>query len=280
MDFAARVLILDTLGLSYSDAFAAFVRERYLSVDDYLAAVTHVWGADTRASIRSEISKVANEVPTVTSVGHQMQAENLFARTVLGYMPEPDFRSAVLLASREGSALPRRQIAEAINRICRNRRIEWEYVNDEGFRWVGDEEVERRAMHPVLSAVGDLRFAGATQSEFEQARIELGMGTPPALKQCVTESSNAVESAMKVLLTEHKVNFGEGDTAFKLFEQLERAGIVPRFMERIVLGPAVARNKSGGHGAGVLPHDVPQEMAEATLASTAAAIAYLHKLLP
>jgi hypothetical protein len=42
----------------------------------------------------------------------------------------------------------------------------------------------------------------------------------------------------------------------------------------------MVRNKKAGHGAGEVPHDVPQEMAEGVLASAAVAIAYLHKLLP
>jgi hypothetical protein len=51
-------------------------------------------------------------------------------------------------------------------------------------------------------------------------------------------------------------------------------------MESIVLGANGPRNKKGGHGAGATPHGVPVEEAEATLASAAVAIAYLHKLLP
>ena len=85
---------------------------------------------------------------------------------------------------------------------------------------------------------------------------------------------------MKVLLAEHGDSYEEGDTAFRLFERLVACGRVPGFMERIVLGPAVARNKRGGHGPGELPHVVPQDLAEASLASAAVAIAYLHEQLP
>jgi hypothetical protein len=51
-------------------------------------------------------------------------------------------------------------------------------------------------------------------------------------------------------------------------------------MRSCVLAPASPRNKAGGHGADEVPHDVPQWMAEAVLASAAVAIAYLHRLLP
>jgi len=81
---------------------------------------------------------------------------------------------------------------------------------------------------------------------------------------------------MKVLLTQRGERYDERDTAFKLFEHLVSSGIVPQFMQYSVLAAASPRNKRGGHGAGEVPHDVPQEMAEAVLASTAVAIAYLR----
>ena len=46
-----------------------------------------------------------------------------------------------------------------------------------------------------------------------------------------------------------------GDTAQPLFNHLEAAGIVPRHMERIVLGAATPRNRQGGHGAGAIAHN-------------------------
>jgi hypothetical protein len=276
MDYGARALILGTLQMTHSAILQAFLAERFLSVDDYLSAVEPVWGSEQVETIRTEIERAANQVPSVTSFGEQAQAENLFALTVLAHLPESDFRSAVLLASLGAPVAP----TDAINRICRNRRIEWEFETSEGFAWIGDEEVEQRAIRPALSAITDARFAGATRSEFDQARVEIALGTPASLKQAVHESGCAVESAMKVLLAEHSVSFDENDAAFKLFDLLTQAGVVPRFMERVVLGAASPRNKRGGHGAGALPHDVPHEMAEAVLASAAVAIAYLHKCLP
>jgi hypothetical protein len=85
---------------------------------------------------------------------------------------------------------------------------------------------------------------------------------------------------MRVLLAQRHVPSEEGDTAFTLFGRLVDATVVPRFMERVVLGAASPRNKRGGHGAGEMRHDVPQAMAEAVLASSAVAIVYLHKRLP
>ena len=85
---------------------------------------------------------------------------------------------------------------------------------------------------------------------------------------------------MKAVLKHRGVAYDENDAAFKLFDLLVAAGLVPGFMRFCVLATASPRNKAGGHGADEAPHDGPQEMAEAVLASAAVAIAYLHKLLP
>ena len=94
------------------------------------------------------------------------------------------------------------------------------------------------------------------------------------------EQSGA-ESAMKVVLDEHRVEYArDRTTAFPLFEHLKDNGIVENDMKEIVLGTVTPRNRRGGHGAGQQPHNVPLEVAEAVLASAAVSIAYLQNLLP
>ena len=56
--------------------------------------------------------------------------------------------------------------------------------------------------------------------------------------------------------------------------------IVPRYMEREVLGAATPRNKTAGHGAGAIPHEVATAEAEGVVAAAASSIAYLAKKLP
>jgi len=131
----------------------------------------------------------------------------------------------------------------------------------------------------VLSAIEDARLASA-KSHFDSARSELALGTPIALPQSVHQSGCAVESAMKAVLKHRGVPYEERDTAFKLFDHLVSANLVPEYMKFCVLATASPRNKVGGHGADGTPHHVPLEMAEAVLASAAVVIAYLHKLLP
>jgi HEPN domain-containing protein len=224
-----------------------------------------------------EAVRQANATRVWTSI-ELAQQEEMAEEAKLLYMPEPDFRLAVLLTVHVYGLAA--DPSARITAICKRRGIPWEFTASEGFGWIGDAEVETLVMRPTLSAITDRRLAGATRSEFEQARVQLAVGTPAALKLSVIEAGSAVESAMKVLLTERGVTYPSTDPASKLFGHLKDAGIVELAMERTILGASMVRNKKAGHGAGEVPHDVPQEMAEAVLASAAVAIAYLHKLLP
>jgi hypothetical protein len=275
MDRNARGLIMGALGIASRTIVDLFLRDRYLDLWDYRNAVEEVWGEEIASVLGVEMASTTNMQSTMSS---QQEIKEAVGEVALRFMPEPDFRLAIVEAAR--SQLPRLTGAESrIKRICKNRGVLWDFTLADGFTWIGDSEVERQAIRPALSAIADPRFAGATKSEFDQARAELALGTPIALKQSVHESGCAVESAMKVVLTECGYSHKETDTARPLFEGLVEAGIVPGFMERIILGASSPRNKRGGHGAGDLPHDVPQAMAEAALASAAVAIAYLHSRL-
>jgi hypothetical protein len=163
--------------------------------------------------------------------------------------------------------------------ICRNRGAPWTFDPKTGFEWVGDHVVEEELVSPALAGINDKRFSGGVRSEFESARQELRVGTPQARKQAVHEAGCSVESAMKVVLDDHKVTYGPRDTAFALFDHLELAGFAPRRMERLVLAAATPRNQTAGHSAGAVAHDPPPNEAEAVVAAAAGAIAYLHKLL-
>jgi hypothetical protein len=278
MDTAARQLILNTLeGSSNRGVLHGFLEDNYPTYEDYLRAVREVWGDAPADRMSNAAARAANEQSTVIAFGDTQRAEERVASAMLLHMPEPDFRLAVFETVERGK-LAGSPVAR-ITSICKKRGIPWEFTASEGFRWIGDQEVETSAMRPALSAVEDPRLLGV-KSHFDSARSELALGTPTALRQTVHESACAVEGAMKVLLTQRGVPYDEKDTAFKLFETLVSAEILPQFMQYAVLAAASPRNKRGGHGAGEAPHDVPQEMAEAVLASTAVSIAYLHKLLP
>lgn len=278
MDTAARQLILNTLeGSSNRGVLHGFLEDNYPTYEDYLRAVREVWGDAPADQMSNAAARAANEQPTVIAFGDTQRAEERVASAMLLHMPEPDFRLAVSETVERGK-LASSPVAR-ITSICKKRGIPWEFTASEGFRWIGDEEVATSAIRPALSAVEDPRLLGV-KSHFDSARSELSLGTPTALRQTIHESACAVEGAMKVLFTQRGVPYDEKDTAFKLFDNLVTAEIVPQFMQYSVLAAASPRNKRGGHGAGEAPHDVPQAMAEAVLASAAVSITYLHKLLP
>ena len=278
MDKAARQLIVDTLeGCPEHLVQAGFLRDRFSDLGDYYAGVREVWGDDAADDVGLAVTVAVNEQSTVPSYGDAYRCDEAIANALLLHMPEPDFRLAVLQATTQQrlAASP----ADRITKICKARGIPWEFTATDGFVWIGDAEVEARAMKPALSATQDPRLAGA-KNHFDAARAELATGTPTALRQSVHESACAVEGVMKVVLGQNGVTHDEKDTAFTLFGHLVAANLVPEFMRFVVLGAASPRNKCAGHGAADVPHVVPQEMAEAVMASAATAVAYLHALLP
>jgi hypothetical protein len=276
MDVPARKLILKTLeSCSNQDALYGFWGDDYANFDDYTRAVREVWLDAPADRLINAVKRAAGEQPAAVSVGAVRQGEEAVTEAALLHMPEPDFRVAVFKAFSKDKL---NSTVTRITSICRKRGIPWEFNRSDGFRWIGDEHVEA-AVRPALSAIEDPRLMSA-KSHFESARSELALGTPSALPQSVHQSACAVESAMKAVLKHRGVAYDEKDAAFKLFDLLVAADLVPEFMRFCVLAPASPRNKVGGHGADKEPHHVPQEMAEAVLASTAVAIAYLHKLLP
>jgi hypothetical protein len=283
LDDGARMLIVQVAGsvkgpVELSGDPATFIvrtyfRDRYGGFDDYLRAVQSVWGDE-------EATDLSVAVSTAGGSGHfeSVPWEATQAGVLLRGMPEPDFRRAIEETVRH---LERRdQAAERITAICRSRGIPWVLDPQAGFEWVGDETIEREVMQPALTILNDPRFASGVAVEFNKARDELKEGTPEARKQVLTEASNSVESAMKVVLDENRIAYDPRDAAQNLFEHLYNNGLADRTMDPLVLAVPRARNKRGGHGAGAVAHDISEVDAETYLSGAAAAIVFLGKLLP
>jgi len=241
MDTGARRLILKALdGCSNRAVVHWFLEDDYADFPDYTTAVRQVWGDAPADRMSNAVARAVNERPTGVSVMGMNGHDEAIAEAVILYMPEPDFRLAVSEAARQHSLAS--DPAARITNICKKRGIPWEFTSNEGFGWTGDADVETSAMRPALSAVEDPRLLGV-KSHFDAARSELALGTPTSLRQSVHESACAVEGAMKVLLTQRGVQHDEKDTAFKLFDNLVNAEIVPQFMQFSVLAAASPRNK-------------------------------------
>lgn len=283
LDRGARELILrvvhEDAGLAAVGVVDRFFRDQYGGYDDYFDALESVWGEDMMAPVRDVVYTAHGRAASEGSFGNfDADPDRAAADALLHAMPEPDFRAAVTEAVR--TLRQPEEPAARIDRICSARGGPWTFSYQDGFEFVGDEEVERELILPALAAINRQEFAGGVRSEFESARAELSTGTPQALKQAVHEAGCAVESAMKVVLDEHGVQRDPRDAARRLFDRLEGAGIVPRHMEYLVLVVMTPRNRLGGHGAGASPHSVDPEEAATVVAGAAGAIAYLATRLP
>jgi hypothetical protein len=282
LDPGARELILRVLGelagATPVSVVEALFRDRFGGRRDYLAAVETVRGAGVRYVCEQAMSQAEINAELPLDLRRRVDPVEAAAYALLMNMPEADFRLAVEDALRDARRMD--DASERITRILRSRGIPWAFTGTGGFEWVGDELVEKNVLRPALSALNDPRFAGGVRSEFETARSELRSDTPVSRKQAVYEAGCSVESAMKVVLDEHKVPYSSTATAQPLFGHLATAGVVPRYMEREMLGAATPRNKTAGHGAGAIPHEVATAEAEGVVAAAASAIAYLAKKLP
>lgn len=283
LDRGARGLIIrvvaDVAGIGPEETLSALFCDRFGGLDDYFNGVGEVWGEAEARRLHLVVTEAAANVEFGFTIGRPKPEANFVrAHTLLLQMPEPDFRRAISEALR---AVNRMEDAAArITGICRGRGAPWMFSSPSGFEYVGDQHVEAELIRPALAAVNRAEFAGGVKQEFDSARSELAQGTPTALKQAVHEAGNSVESAMKVVLDAHKVPYGSGETAAPLFDKLEEAGIAPRHMQNLVLVAMTPRNRRGGHGAGAVPHQVDPGEAEAIVAGSGGAIAYLATLLP
>jgi hypothetical protein len=271
-----ELLVSRNVNRSTPDVIAGlYFRDRYGGLDDYLAAVASVWGDRIRFLLERSIGEAHAEA----QFGFQLRpnAEAAVALALLTGMPEPDFRLAIEHALDSLDALD--DAGTRITAICRHRGIPWR-LGRHGFEWTGDQLIEHEIIQPALTMLNDRRFASGVRVEFEQARAELKIGTPPARKQALHEASCSVESAMKVVLSERRVGYARTDSAQRLFESLRDNGVVAADNESMLLAVPRARNKRAGHGAGPVAHDVGQVEAEAFVAEAASVIVFLGRLLP
>ena len=155
-------------------------------------------------------------------------------------MPEADFLLAVEASL--GTTTTIDGATDRVNKILRGRGAAWRFTREGRFAWVGDISRDDTASRGSLVSRGT-SFLGGVRSEFEASRSELRTHAPVSRKQAVYEAGCSVESAMKVVPDKCKIAYSPTDAAQALFNHLERAGVVPRYMGREVLAAATPRNR-------------------------------------
>jgi Domain of unknown function (DUF7014) len=179
---------------------------------------------------------------------------------------------------REGSGRNLESMNE-INRLFTKLGVSFQFGYNGQTEWHGDPGAYETVIGPALDALTDPRLAGC-RSEFEAAIGHLRAGTAKDREDAIEEAGKAVESAMKVLLTEHGAPLTDRETANPLFQALVDQGVCVQEADKAVLGSSRLRNQYGGHGTGAQVRVVPPGVPELAVQSTATAINYLASLLP
>ena len=290
------VRVLVEGGVTHNQMLIAFFRDQaYGDLDDYLAAVETAWGYAAGQAIRQEMQTTQARYTDDLRLDWEQasrEAAQMYAPVgLLNAMPAPDFLTLVQVAvglMRD----PLRQSAapSAITKICERRGVPYRFagVGPLGrFEWIGDAVTEALILRPALSALDDPRLAQGPRTDFEDARTALRDGSPSGRRRAVTHACNAVESALKVLLGEHRIALPSSQNLDALLAACREAGVFPAAVdgkgvpiEQVLAGPGRFGNRRGRHGAGAVPHDVEPDEAEAVVAAAAVALTFIARRLP
>jgi AbiJ N-terminal domain 4 len=140
--------------------------------------------------------------------------------------------------------------------------------------------VHQQVTLPAFGLISGIEFK-VPNDEFRQAYEEFNQGN---FDDCIHDCCNAFESVLKVILTQKGWTFDANkDTAKKLLWIAFENELIPSYMQteftglRTILesGVPTVRNKTGGHGAGAFPRNIPKHIAAFQLHQTAAAIVLL-----
>ena len=151
-----------------------------------------------------------------------------------------------------------------------------------GFDWVGDREQHQLTVQPALVALADSRLQGGPRDDFERALRKRRLGAAKDLEDAILAAAKAVESTLKVLYEEHHVTKPSKHELAGLFNGLARpdVGVLPGYVQYLVLAVGEPRNHMAGHGPGPDVREVPEDLADASIAAAATAITYLAHQLP
>jgi hypothetical protein len=199
------------------------------------------------------------ETEFLTAIEHAIDAQKRYDRAE-GATIEGFFRYADTALGAHG--VPYRRVA-----------------NDWRFEWIGDPKQHELTVEPGLLALADPRLAGP-RAEFEEALRKRRAGTPKDLEDAVDEAAKSVESILKVLHDELGAMRPRNEQISSLFGTLVSAEVLPGYVDKLVAAAAGPRNQMASHGQGATVREVPEELAEASIAAAATAITLLAHYLP
>lgn len=263
-------------GISSQEVWPSFCqREGYGGFSEIVDDITRRFGVESgtrfAASMQAHFQRGKSRIAFV--VGHDYNAE-----PALRALPTPQFLDVLELSVASARYNSHEAIRE-INRLFSKRGIYYRFSERSGLaEWHGDQGAYTTVVRPALDSLNDSRMAGA-RSEFDTALVHMRNGSVKDLEDAIEEAAKSVESAMKVLASEHGTALTGRETARPLFDALTKARVVVVEADQAVLAASRLRNAYGGHGAGSQPRQVPPGTAELTLRAAATAISYLGSML-
>jgi HEPN domain-containing protein len=125
-------------------------------------------------------------------------------------------------------------------------------------------------------------YRGGPRDDFERALRKRRTGATKDLEDAIIAAAKAVESVLKVLYDEHGVKKPAKHELAGLFNGLARpeVAVLTGYVQQLVLAVGEPRNHMAGHGPGSDVRDVPEDLADASIAAAATAISYLAHQLP
>lgn len=167
---------------------------------------------------------------------------------------------------------------DAFNGRCQEAGFGYQFAAGQIVR-IDSEVLHAEAVVPALGLLADPRFVAAN-SEFRAAHAAYRGGDHAT---CLVECLKAFESVLKVIGHERGWIFNDTDPASKIIATGVAAGFLAghtatagnHLASLLTSSIPATRNKNGGHGGGLTPHDVPAELAAFQLHQTAATILFL-----
>jgi len=246
-----------------------------------------------RLKPESLLRRVDNRRQTAARVGGPVSPraqQEIDAESVLHVLPDAEFLSAlenvIDIGRRERLAHSETLVGllgdidgalRAHGCAYQHNLIEWK-----GFEWIGDPAHHELVVKPALMALADPRVVGP-RGEFEEALRKRRAGTPTDFEDAIDEAAKSVESILQVLHHELGVGLPAKRQLSSLFSNLIEKGpagkVPPGYVDHLVLAAGGPRNLTS-HGQGATVREVPDELANASIAAAATAITLLAHYLP
>ena len=283
----------ERLGLKAHSLLATHVRAEHLAhARELLTDVEERYGMPAGSMLRAVVDRVfGNTVwnhPSMTSMATEQVFGEHGARHILLELPDPEFLTALEHAVGDSppvyvQSTPAAELVLTADDALKAHGCPFRLVQGDWphFEWIGDVEQHALTVAPALLALADARLQRGPRDDFERALRKRRIGAAKDLEDAILAAAKAVESTLKVLYEEHKIQKPAKHELAGLFNGLARpdVAILPGYVQYLVLAVGEPRNHMAGHGPGSDVRAVPEELADASIAAAATAITYLaHRL--